>query len=111
MNEAIAFETAPPGAEVERSVVSWYPESAEDILLSGWIRGREKLERRAAAVAFRVGRESWSRSAFASSTGRKPKGRSSCCSTPFTGPVSRPTIRPDSLWKRRYSRALQAIDS
>lgn len=56
VNEAIAFETAPPGAELERSVVAWYPESAEDILLSGWIRGREKLERRAAAVAFRVGK-------------------------------------------------------
>jgi hypothetical protein len=45
-----------PGAEIQRSVVAWYPEDWEDVLLSGWIRGPEKLTRRAAAVAMTYGK-------------------------------------------------------
>jgi len=51
-----AFATTLPGADVSRWVLAWYPEDHRDILLSGWIRGAEKLERRAAAVALRVGK-------------------------------------------------------
>lgn len=48
----IAYQTQVPGPELKRSVVASYPNDERDILLSGWIRGQEKLERRAAAVTF-----------------------------------------------------------
>jgi hypothetical protein len=41
---------------MERSVLAWYPADADDILLSGWIRGAERLQRKAAAVAFTRGK-------------------------------------------------------
>jgi trehalose utilization protein len=41
---------------VQRSVIAWYPDSAKDILLSGYASGAEKLERKAAAVAFTRGK-------------------------------------------------------
>ncbi len=56
VNERIAFQTTQPGAEVSRKVIAWYPKDAEDVLLSGWISGAEKLERRAAAVALNYGK-------------------------------------------------------
>jgi len=56
VGEAIAYQTAVPGAELDRAVVAWYPEDEEDILLSGWMRGADKLTRRAAAVTFNVGK-------------------------------------------------------
>src|SRR5262249_54096485 len=56
VNERIAFQTTLPGAELARKVLAWYPDDAEDILLSGWIHGAEKLERRAAAVALTYGK-------------------------------------------------------
>jgi hypothetical protein len=56
LTDRIAYQTAMGGAELERSVLAWYPERAEDILLSGWIHGAERLEKRAAAVAFRQGK-------------------------------------------------------
>lgn len=56
VNEKIAFQTSVPGAELTRTVLAWYPSDAEDILLSGWINGAEKLERRAAAVALTYGK-------------------------------------------------------
>jgi hypothetical protein len=52
----IAFETSPSTAEVQRSVVAWYPENAKDILVSGYARGAERLERKAALVAFKKGK-------------------------------------------------------
>jgi hypothetical protein len=55
-DETIAFETALPGAELERWVLASYPDDRRDILLSGWIRGEELLERRAAAVATTFGK-------------------------------------------------------
>jgi hypothetical protein len=52
----LAFDTALPGADVERWVLASYPRNAGDILLSGWMRGAEKIARRAAAVATTSGR-------------------------------------------------------
>jgi hypothetical protein len=56
LDEPIAFETVLPGAETERWVLASYPTDARDVLLSGWIRGEERLERRAAAVATTYGK-------------------------------------------------------
>ena len=56
LDDAVVFETALGGAEVERAVLAAYPESARDVLLSGWIRGEDRLARRAAAVAVSYGK-------------------------------------------------------
>jgi len=56
VNERIAFRTTVPGSEITRRVLAWYPADAEDILLSGWIHGAERLERRAAALAMTYGK-------------------------------------------------------
>jgi hypothetical protein len=55
-DEAIAFETTLPGGELERRVLAAYPPDRRDVLLSGWLRGEELLERRAAAVALTWGK-------------------------------------------------------
>jgi hypothetical protein len=52
----IAFQTSPPAPDVQRSVIAWYPDDAKDILVSGYARGAERLERKAAAVAFTKGK-------------------------------------------------------
>ena len=51
----LAFQTAIPGAEMTRTVLASYPEQARDVLVSGWIRGEERLARNAAAVALTLG--------------------------------------------------------
>ena len=56
VNERMAFQTALPGPELSRKVLAWFPRDAEDILLSGWINGAERLQRRAAAVALTYGK-------------------------------------------------------
>ena len=56
VNQRMAFQTTPPGPETTRRVLAWYPNDSEDILLSGWIHGAEKLQRRAAAVALTYGK-------------------------------------------------------
>ena len=56
VNQRIAFQTTPPASEMTRSVLAWYPNESEDILMSGWILGAEKLQRRAAAVALTYGK-------------------------------------------------------
>jgi hypothetical protein len=56
VNERIAFRTSVPGPELTRAVLASYPDDAEDVLLSGWILGAERLERRAAAVALTYGK-------------------------------------------------------
>ncbi|MCM2316925.1 MAG: hypothetical protein NDJ92_17390, partial [Thermoanaerobaculia bacterium] len=56
VDSSIAFETSLPAVDMERFVIARYPESASKILLSGWISGTAKLERRAAAVAFTYGK-------------------------------------------------------
>jgi len=56
VNERMAFQTTLPGGELSRTVLAWFPWDAEDILLSGWINGADRLERRAAAVALTYGK-------------------------------------------------------
>jgi hypothetical protein len=51
-----AFQTSPTDARFERRVVASYPEQEEDILLSGYLEGGERLERKAAVVEYRVGK-------------------------------------------------------
>ncbi len=55
-DKAIAFDTAQPGAEMERWVLATYPAVQRDILLSGWVNGIDRLEKRAAAVAMSYGK-------------------------------------------------------
>ena len=56
VDRGIAYRTTIPGPDIERSVLAWYPASSEDILMAGWIRGANRLERKAAAVAFTRGK-------------------------------------------------------
>jgi hypothetical protein len=51
-----AFQTAPPDARFERHVVAAYPENAADILVSGYLKGGERLEKKAAVVEYKVGK-------------------------------------------------------
>ena len=51
-----AFQTSPPDARFERRVVATYPENATDILVSGYLKGGEKLEKKAAVVEYKVGK-------------------------------------------------------
>jgi hypothetical protein len=53
---SIAYQTTIPGGGIERSVIAKYPEDAEDVLVSGYIKGAERLENRAAAVSFTYGK-------------------------------------------------------
>jgi len=55
-DEALAFDTALPGAEIERRVLASYPAAAADVLLSGWMRSPELIARKAAAVALSSGK-------------------------------------------------------
>jgi hypothetical protein len=55
-DEPIAFATQAPGLEMDRWVLASYPTDPRDILMSGWIRGEERLARRAAAVAMTYGK-------------------------------------------------------
>jgi hypothetical protein len=54
-DKPIAFQTALPGRELDRWVLATYPDDPRDVLLSGWIRGEDKLTRKAAAVAASYG--------------------------------------------------------
>jgi hypothetical protein len=56
VDEGIAYQTSVPGSELDRSVIGWYPEDEEDILLSGWIRGADRLQRKSAIVSFTQGK-------------------------------------------------------
>jgi len=56
VDSPIAFQTSAPPPDVQRSVIAWYPDDAKDILVSGYARGAERLQRKAAAVAFTVGK-------------------------------------------------------
>ncbi|MES1243754.1 MAG: M14 family metallopeptidase [Acidobacteriota bacterium] len=51
-----AFRTSPTDARIERRVVASYPDDARDILVSGYLKGGELLEKRAAVVDFKVGK-------------------------------------------------------
>lgn len=56
LDSAMAFETTAPASSMQRWVLASYPEAEEDILLSGWIHGAERLTRKAAAVALTYGK-------------------------------------------------------
>ena len=56
VDKPIAFQTAPPGRELDRWVLATYPEHPEEVLASGWIKGEDRLTRKAAAVALSAGR-------------------------------------------------------
>lgn len=56
LDRAIAFDTTPPGAEMQRWILATYPDEPSDVLLSGWISGEERLTRKAAAVAMTYGK-------------------------------------------------------
>ncbi len=51
-----AFQTRLPDPRFERRVVATYPESEEDILVSGFLEGAQLLRRKAAVVDLRVGK-------------------------------------------------------
>jgi len=51
-----AFETRLPDARFDRRIVARYPEHDDEILVSGYLKGGELLERRAAVVDFTVGK-------------------------------------------------------
>lgn len=55
-DSAIAFDTAEPAPDMQRWVLAHYPSDPQDILLSGWINGEERLTRKAAAVALTYGK-------------------------------------------------------
>ena len=56
VDSPLAFQTSVPAPDVERSVIAWYPDDAKDILVSGYAHGAERLQRKAAAVAFQRGK-------------------------------------------------------
>lgn len=56
VNQRMAFQTTAPAAEMSRWVLAWYPDESEDIPMSGWILGAEKLQRMVAAVAMTYGK-------------------------------------------------------
>jgi hypothetical protein len=56
IDEGMAFDTTAPAADMERWVLATYPQDPRDILLSGWIKGEEKLTGKAAAVAMTYGK-------------------------------------------------------
>ncbi|HEV7767773.1 MAG TPA: M14 metallopeptidase family protein [Thermoanaerobaculia bacterium] len=56
LDSAMAFDTTAPGPDMQRWVLASYPDDKEDILLSGWIHGAERLTRKAAAVAVTSGK-------------------------------------------------------
>ena len=56
LDSAIAFDTTAPATDMQRWVLASYPDDPRDILLSGWMRGEERLARKAAAVAVTFGK-------------------------------------------------------
>jgi hypothetical protein len=56
VDSPIAFQTSVPPPDIQRTIIAWYPEDAKDILVSGYAHGAERLQRKAAAVAFQRGK-------------------------------------------------------
>jgi Zinc carboxypeptidase len=56
VDSPIAFQTSVPPPDIQRSVIARYPDDAKDILVSGYAHGAERLQRKAAAVAFQRGK-------------------------------------------------------
>jgi hypothetical protein len=51
-----AFQTSPSDARIERRVVATYPANGEDVLVSGYLKGGDRLEQKAAVVEYKVGK-------------------------------------------------------
>lgn len=51
----IAYQTTIPATSMDREIIARYPDS-EDVLISGYLKGGEMLENRAAAVSFSYGK-------------------------------------------------------
>ena len=51
-----AFQTSVPNARFDRHVVARFPAHRDDILISGYTKGVDTLERKAAVVDFKVGK-------------------------------------------------------
>jgi hypothetical protein len=56
MDGRLAFQTLPASPQNRRAVLAAYPDDGRDILASGWIKGAERLERKAAAVSVELGK-------------------------------------------------------
>lgn len=56
LDSATAFDTTAPATNMQRWVLATYPEDEQDVLLSGWIEGANRLTRKAAAVALTYGK-------------------------------------------------------
>jgi hypothetical protein len=56
LDGAIGFETTAPAVDMQRWVLATYPEDEQDVLLSGWIHGADRLTNKAAAVAVTFGK-------------------------------------------------------
>jgi hypothetical protein len=50
-----AFRTSLPDARLDRRVIARYPDHRDDMLVSGYLKGGQHLERRAAMVEFQIG--------------------------------------------------------
>jgi len=53
---SIAYQTNIPGGGMDREIIARYPADSEDALISGYLKGGERLENRAAAVSFSYGK-------------------------------------------------------
>ncbi len=51
-----AFQTRLPRSGLDRRVVATYPEHADEVLVSGYVKGAERLEKKTAVVEFTVGK-------------------------------------------------------
>jgi hypothetical protein len=107
VDSPIAFQTSVPPPDIQRSVISWYPDDAKDILVSGYAHGAERLQRKAAksppssaaplpsrSSAVRA-KSSCSVSAF--SIARKWRARSSSSLMPSSGPARKGWMRLHSI--------------
>jgi hypothetical protein len=56
LDAPMAFDTTAPAVDTQRWVLATYPDDDEDVLLSGWILGADKLTRKAAVVAVTYGK-------------------------------------------------------
>ena len=56
VDEGITYATFTPTPDVQRSILAWYPTDEEDILMSGYIRGADRLAHHASAVAITQGK-------------------------------------------------------
>lgn len=56
LDSPMAFDTTAPATDMQRWVLATYPDDEQDVLLSGWLLGAERLTHKAAAVAVTYGK-------------------------------------------------------